>query len=393
VRVRIFELRLIALALSVAWTFTAALVLLGYRPGGPLDLVVGLAAALPIPIAVAGMIWPPVARGGDAFAGLVWLGLATLLILVPAIGGILTQLLSRGPQTLVPSLEAGYPWLLALLGTALFSGLGVARRWLGDTELRRRRLVRGALIAVAATSLAGLLFAGAAVGNELAIRDRPIGGSRFGPVGGDRTPPMCEVPVEVGGGARVQVILGGDVDGRPLGTVDLRGVRQGNDVRWLAYVATVRELGQYGGARIGSTAWSLRPGSGWNQAPPDLVTDNLDRQVVEEAIEAGSRPAAETHGLSFIEGARARHCRIAMDGNAFRAAFPAIAHLVGDLDLATWRGELDYWVFADGAIGRVAGSISGHAGGIVEGGLQGRLRATMIAIERDEPHPVAAPIP
>src|SRR5918997_4396648 len=89
VRVRTFELRLIAVVLSVGWTLTAALVLLGYRPGGPLDLVVGLAAALPIPIALAGVIWPPGARGGTAFAALVWFGLVTVLVLIPAIAGIL----------------------------------------------------------------------------------------------------------------------------------------------------------------------------------------------------------------------------------------------------------------------------------------------------------------
>jgi hypothetical protein len=34
VRVRIFVLRLIAVAVTVCWTLTAGLVLLGYRPGG-----------------------------------------------------------------------------------------------------------------------------------------------------------------------------------------------------------------------------------------------------------------------------------------------------------------------------------------------------------------------
>jgi hypothetical protein len=64
---------------------------------------------------------------------------------------------------------------------------------------------------------------------------------------------------------------------------------------------------------------------------------------------------------------------------------------VGDVDLSTWRGELDYWVFADGAVGRVDGELSGHGGAIAPGALQGRLRATMTAIERDRAHPVTAP--
>ena len=66
----------------------------------------------------------------------------------------------------------------------------------------------------------------------------------------------------------------------------------------------------------------------------------------------------------MIEGARARQCRIAIDGPTFRAAFPQVAWLVGDADLAHWRGQLDYWVFLDGQIGRIAGSVNGDAADI-----------------------------
>ena len=73
-RVRAFELRLIAIALVVCWAVAAGLVLLAYRPGGPLDLIVGLTAMTPIAIALAGAIWPPVARGDVAFPAIVALG-------------------------------------------------------------------------------------------------------------------------------------------------------------------------------------------------------------------------------------------------------------------------------------------------------------------------------
>ena len=39
VRVRTLELRLLGVGLVVAWTATAGLILLAYRPGGPIDLV------------------------------------------------------------------------------------------------------------------------------------------------------------------------------------------------------------------------------------------------------------------------------------------------------------------------------------------------------------------
>ncbi len=75
------------------------------------------------------------------------LGIGTLLLLLPSIGGILNQIQALGSQTLMPSLEAAYPWLLALAGTSLFSGFGVARRLQGGMALaapaaRRRSRVR-----------------------------------------------------------------------------------------------------------------------------------------------------------------------------------------------------------------------------------------------------------
>ena len=106
-RVRTFELRLVAVALTALWFLGALYVVLGYRPGGPIDGLVGAAATLPMAIALAAVFWPPVARGDRAFAGIVWLGLLAGLLLVPSIGGVLNQLLGRGPQTLLPSLEIG----------------------------------------------------------------------------------------------------------------------------------------------------------------------------------------------------------------------------------------------------------------------------------------------
>jgi hypothetical protein len=392
VRVRTFELRLIAAALLAGWAATAGLVALAYHPGGPVDPLVGLAAGLPIFIALVGLAWPPVARGDRAFAALIWLGLGSLLLLAPSIGGLLNQLLGRGPQTLLPSLEAAYPWLLALLGTSLFSGLGLARRSLGEASLRRARFARGSLIAVLLTVVVGTVFAAVAIGNDIALRDRPTPESRFGPTIADQEPPPCDVALAVGTSARVDLLITGDVDGRTLGTADLRGVRSGGDFRWLAYVATSAQLGQYGAASVGSSAWTLAPGAGWRTTTPANVADqNLDAQVLSVALPAGTRAVAEMHGVSFFEGARARHCRIAIDGPTFRAAFPQVQWLVGSADLARWRGELDYWVFADGELGQVSGSVNGDAGDIVKGGLQGRLRATMIATERDRPHPILRP--
>lgn len=391
-RVRTLELRLLAAALTAGWAVTAAVILLAYRPGGPIDLLVGLAAGLPILVAAAGIAWPPVARGHRAFIATAWLAVWSLVVLVPSIGGVLGQLQARGPQTLVPSFEAGYPWVLALLGTALFAGYGIARHHLGATAPRGRRFVRGTAIGLSLSVLVALVFAGAAIANEVALRDRVSASSRFGPTDPELEPPSCVEEVTVGPAARVDLIVTGAVDGQPLGSVDVRGVRSGSDVRWLAYVATSRVLGVYGAARVGDDAFIRTPQTGWTTADPADVADaGLDARVLEVALGPEVRSASEMHGVSFFEGARARHCRVAIDGETFRAAFPQIDWLVGDADLGHWRGELDFWIFVDGQLGRLAGIVSGEGGPILEGTLQASLRATMTMTDRTLPNDVVAP--
>src|SRR5206468_2329578 len=103
------------LALVGAWGLAAAVVLLAYRPGGPLDVVVGITMLVPLAIAVVGVAWPPVTRRTGSHALIVSLAFGTLLVLLPSIGGVLNQLQALGSQTLMPSLEAAYPWLLALI--------------------------------------------------------------------------------------------------------------------------------------------------------------------------------------------------------------------------------------------------------------------------------------
>lgn len=289
VRVRRLGLRLIGLALVGAWGLAAALVLLAYRPGGPLDVVVGLTLLLPLAIAVAGIVWPPLARREVTHALIVALGLGTLLVLLPSIGLVLNQLQALGSQTLMPSLEAAYPWLLALTGTSLFAGFGQARRMIGGAARRRKRLRLGVAIAAALTVLAGTAFGGAAIANEVILRDinGPSVISRFGPtqLGTDIEPPPCHGALVTGRTSRVAARLVGSIDGRQGGTVDLVGHRAGLDFRWLAYVATNRELGQYGQARRGAEAWIRTPARGWQRAESSLVTDStLDLQAIRRAL-------------------------------------------------------------------------------------------------------------
>jgi hypothetical protein len=382
-RVRIFELRLIAAALVVSWSIAGGLVLLAYRPGGPFDLIVGLLAMTPIAIALAGVIWPPLARGDMAFPSIVWLGIGALLFLVPSITGVVTQLLAFGSRTLLPSFEAAYPWLLALFATSLFTGFGIARRLHGATAVRRHRLLAGTTIAAVATLLSGGTFAAVAVANDLALRDTPIEASRFGPTIGPDQPQRCEAPLDVGASARLSLHMAATVDQRPVGSVDLSGGRVGGDFRWLAYVATIRELGQYGSARAAGQAWQISPGTTWRSIAPEGVdTETVDLQALDMALTPDLRATAEDRGVEVIEGARARRCRVAVDGRIFEAAFPQTAWLVGGVDLHRWRGQLDYWVFLDGELGQIVGSVNGEAAGIVANAINGTIEIRLAATER-----------
>ncbi len=392
-RVRTIELRILGAALLGLWLLAFALIAIGYRPGGPVDLLVGLAAAPPAAIAVVALVWPPVARGGRAFAGTAWIGLGAMLLLIPSIGGVLVQLRTRGPQTLLPSLEAAYPWLLALVATSVYAGLGIARHRLGETALRRRRLVRGTAIGLVLTLLAGTPFAVAAIGNEIALRDREIPTSRFGPTDPLLELPECTGDLATGPSALLSGRFDMEVDGLRSGTLTFDGVRSETDVRWIAFAATAVTIGQHGSARIGDSAWSRAPRTGWVSVPPEDVTgDDLDLQVLRTALEPGNRAIAEERGLAFIEGARARHCRVAIDGRTFAAAFPQYRFLTGnDADLFVLVGELDYWVFADGQLGRVEARVNGSATGIVPAALTVTIRAQITARDRGVAHDVARP--
>ncbi len=382
-RVRRFELRLLGIALVASWSIAAGLVLLAYRPGGPFDIVVGLVAMLPIGIAVAGVVWPPVARGNLAFPIIVWVGVIALLFLVPSIIGVVNQLVALGSQTLLPSFEAAYPWLIALFATSLFSGFGVARRLDGEESVRDHRLLAGIGLGVVATIAATTVFAAVAVANDEAVRTAGPDTSRFGPTTGDVQPPPCDAELTAGRSARLALRLSASADLRQLGSVELAGLRSGDDFRWLAYVASIRELGQYGSARIEQDTWALTPGTRWRAVPSrEVADDTVDVQALNVALTPGYRATAEDRGVEVIEGARARHCRIAVDGPVFREAFPQARWLTGDNDLHRWRGQLDYWVFLDGQLGQVAGSVNGEGADVAEGAIQGTIDVHMTATER-----------
>jgi hypothetical protein len=382
-RLRRLELRLIALTLTVLWTLTAALVLLGYRPGGPLDAVVGLAVVPFAAIALAGFAWPPLARPGSPFVLAVSLGVGAALLLAPSIGGVLRQLEAGGPQTLLPSLEAAYPWALALLATAVFAGIGVVRRLIGAEAPRGRRLAGGVLLGGAATLVAGVTFGAVAVANEIAVGDRPVPVSRYGPTDPDADPQPCDAPLTIPSSAVLAGSLDGTIDRASIGQAGLEGRRVDTDFRWQGIVASDVALGRFGAARIGDEAWTAEPRQPWEPASPAALTgQNIDRRFVRIALSPDRTAVNQDLGLAVIGGARARHCRVATDGAVVSAALPITSWIVGDADIARWRGEIDYFVFLDGSIGVARGSVNGEAFVLGRPGLLGTFGFELEFLDR-----------
>jgi hypothetical protein len=110
-----------------------------------------------------------------------------------------------------------------------------------------------------------------------------------------------------------------------------------------------------------------------------------------EALTPPQRAVVEDAGGAYVEGARARHCRVALDGDTLRRAVPEVSMLVGGADLSRWRGELDFWVFADGQLGQANGFANGPGLELAPGALTAEVRFSLLAIDRGQPVTVQLP--
>jgi hypothetical protein len=117
--------------------------------------------------------------------------------------------------------------------------------------------------------------------------------------------------------------------------------------------------------------------------PDDLARGAIDEAALESALSVGNRATAENRGFESMEGARARHCRIAIDGTTFATAFSHVVWLTGSAALGTWRGELDYWIFGDGEVGMLDGRINGEAQEILPHGLLATVFVHVTSTDRD----------
>jgi hypothetical protein len=367
------------------------IVLIAYRPGGPIDLLVGVSASLPLLVSAAAIVWPPLVRGYRGLAAVFWLGLLAGLLLIPSILGVIPQVVSAGTEPLLPSAEIVYPWALALLATSLFAGLGLTREVYSEAALSRRRVAASTAFAVVTSAVVGCVFAAASLADEAALRDRPAAYSRFGPTAVDVVLPSCDGTIRQAGTAEVEFDVWGDVDGHSIGRVELGGLRSGADETWTADVRSGGSTARRGSVVVGSSAWTLDSEGDWQRAATAELNGYLmDASLLAAVLAPGNRAAAEDRGIEVVEGARARRCRIAVDGDTFKTSIPELAWLTGDADLHTWRGEMDYWIFGDGEVGKAYGWVNGPAQGILPG-LLATVYVDMTATDRDAAVSISAP--
>lgn len=446
-RVRLFELRLLAVLLFALWSGAFALVAVEYHPGGPFDLLVAGAALLPCLVAALAVLWPPLARGDRAAVAIGWLGVIGALLLVPSVAGLAAPLLGTAGQPILPAPEVAYGALLALFATCLFCGLGLARALLGETALRRRRLFLGLLLALGLTSLVGTAFGAAAVANDTALRSQALPPSAWGPVDPAVTPPTCDGRLSEGPQALVSETASATAGTTRVGDVALEGARSGDDERWTARLTLSGTTTDLAYVRVGGRVWSRTGDGAWRPAAatsagppatsasppatsagppatsagapatsarppatasgapstlgrtalPVATATTLDGAILATALAPGQRVAAEDAGIELVGGARARHCRTTVTGSLALAAFLPLTWLAGgalpdSAVLGPWRGELDWWVFEDDQLGLATVHLTGLSPAAWGGAsILGTLDARLQAIERDRPEQVLPP--
>lgn len=407
---RAIWLRIFAGILAGLWTGLGLAVLITYRPGGPLDVAVGLAAFLPVAVVTVAIVWPPVAHTWRGAAAVIWLAITAALLVIPLIGLVGRQLVLGVGRTLLPSPEVAYGAVLATVATALYATLGLvsvrgARSGEAATDIDRRPGVFAASAAAVAITVAiGVVFGSLAWVNDAALREVPVPPSRFGPTDPVLPLPRCADPLAIGAGAALTLEVEAREDDEPIGTALLTGERAGTDERWTGSADGPLGPVVTGYTRIGGQAWILADGR-WAETTIDpfglagLADLTVDGPVAVTVRRPDRPPVAEDLGVEIVGGAKARRCRTAIDGPTAHRAFVALRWLAGGdpvavrAPLTAWRGTLDWWVFADGQLGQAFLSLNGYPGDAWgRRGIQGEIRARLTATDRGAPHAIVAPV-
>ena len=406
-------LRLLAAILTGLWAVTAVVIAVAYRPGGPVDILVALACFVPVVIADAGVIWPAKKLNRTHRTLLIWVWIAALLFALPVLYGVFTTFTADGPQGLLPSWEAAYGGAIALFATSFFSVVGLAHRRQGVRPLERRASWLTAGLSVVLTLVAGLSFVFVAVFNDQSLRADEPASSPYGPTDPELELPYCDEPVALGASAQILITATSTLDNVERGTAVLEGQRGGRDESWGGSWDGPHGTGQQAYLWVGPLAWlndqsddPHAPGNSWTAVPPDpfdmfgATTLTMDGPPHAVADAPRGTIIPEDLGLEHVEGARARHCRTLIDGPTALDTFLPLRWLLTDSStdpadvISRWRGELDWWVFADGELGLARVEVTGPLAetGLDDEGLNLTLLAELSATDRDRSVDVATPM-
>jgi hypothetical protein len=416
------SLRLAGVVLVGLWVALALAVAVAYRPGGELDLFVAIAASLPVVVSAAGVAWPATTRSHRDLVGLAWIWVAAVLLTIPVLYAVASSLASGGPQRLVPSAEAAYGSVMALGATALFCLIGPVHQRAGHRVFERRASLGSLGLAALATGAIAVVFGGVMVVNERTLRAELPVASHFGPTDPDVVPPECDRPPGLGRTGRIVLSARLLVDDRIVAEADLDGRRDGRDEVWSGgwtHVPTSAVAPERGAAdgrvayrRVGPQAWLNAvngdpdaPYTTWREVDPDpfglVDPESLTMDGPVRTVVGGVRGPVVTEDVGFevIDGARARHCRAFVDGPIALSSFLPLRWLVSGnatglpTDLPAWRGDLDWWVFGDGQLGRAAIEVSGLQSDAWSGlgAIEGMLRADLDVTDRSQAVDVTGP--
>ena len=407
-------MRLLAVILTALWAVTAVAIATAYRPGGPIDVLVALACFVPVAIADLGVIRPAKRMTRNHRAALVWVWIGAVLFALPVLYGVASTVAGDGPRGLLPSAEAAYAGAIALYLMSYFSVVGLVHHRLGVRPLERRASLMTALAAAGLAFVAGGAFLFVALANEQELRSDVVETSRFGPTDPELVPPGCDEPPTLGADAVVTIEAKSAVDTFDRGVAVLQGQRHGEDEAWGGSWDGPDGEGLKAYRRLGQDAWvngqsddPQAPGSSWEASVPNpfgLLGDvglTMDGPPFAVANAPRGTIVPEDLGLEHVEGARARHCRTFIDGPTALDTFLPLRWLLADGSevpdgaLARWRGELDWWIFADGELGAAWAHVSGARieTGWDDDGVRAFHEARLIAVDRDQAADVTAAAP
>jgi hypothetical protein len=378
--------------------------MVGYRPGGPVDLLVGATLLIPTGVALVAVIRPPAAFDRTSTQAIAVIGVGSALLVMPLLIDVVMALSDGVGLAVAPSSDTAYAAVLALFGTCVYAASGlVVRR--DSPSFGSGAVARMTGFALTVTLVSIVAFGAAIVSTADALAGRPGPASPWGPIATGVSPPGCDVAPASGPGGLLTWTAEAMIDSETVGTASIEGARDGSRESWTGDLDSTLDPGvqRMAYVRDGPIAQLSMDGASPTPVTPGLETGSadgstLDGPVVAMVSETVTLNAAEDLGVESFEGASGRHCRVAVDGDGVMRSI-VILRWLADQDvrhpstaLNVWRGQLDWWTFADGQLGKAIVTIGGYPGDAWDTtGLGAEMTAELSALDRRAGHEVASP--